>query len=482
MNSVKVKAKEHNNINYNNYNNHSNNNSNSNNHNVMISLDNNSNCDDEDEDEIIINDEYYDEPSNINTIPSKQIIPSSLLFKKQNEHIVVVPSSQPKINETQTSSEHEELFGYSQFVYFIKENEEITDHIETKYLEELTKFKEQVTKLKEDNLKLKMMLKKHSQTEKKKQQETDQHKHSEHIQTLYDKLKTDYNTQKEQIETSLTNNKLLSKQLEEQKNVNDTLQFEIKEKTEMINTLNNDITALQDKVKELESDNVNNELQLKINELMKCNNELTTRITEIQMQFDNSIIKIQQLTDENFSLKQTLIKAASVHSSSPKAKTIVRSDNEQQQQQQQSSPLLSPCKSKANFNSIRIDNNHNTIDQCNTPTSPVPKSALTQSKSQTRIGKKIKASSINDPSFTTSLAIFPSQREQLMKESKILEIESALYKLQKERDKLNDDLSKIPEFPKQKIQINKRRSLEYAIEEYNTKINTHKQKLRELNG
>lgn len=476
MNSVQTKTKEHNSNNYNNHCN-SNNNNNNNNQHVMMSFDN-SNCDDEDEDEIIINDEYYDEPSNINTIPSKQIIPSSLLFKKQNEHIV----QHHKMNETQTSSEHEELYGYSQFVYFIKENEEITDHIETKYLEELTKFKEQVTKLKEDNLKLKMLLKKQSQTEKRKQQDTEQHKHNEHIQTLYDKLKTDYNNQKEQIETSLTNNKLLSKQLETQKNVNDTLQFEIKEKTEMINTLNNDITALQGKIKELESDNVNNELQLKINELMKCNNDLTTRITEIQMQFDNSINKIQQLTDENFSLKQTLIKA-SAHSS-PKSKTIIRGGDNNEQQQQQPSPLLSPCKSKTNFNSIRLDNNNNnnTIEQCNTPTSPVPKSALTQSKSQTRIGKKIKASSINDPSFTTSLAIFPSQREQLMKESKILEIESALYKLQKERDKLNDDLSKIPEFPKQKIQINKRRSLEYAIEEYNTKINTHKQKLRELNG
>ena len=464
--------------------------------NNAISLDNSN--DDEDEDEIIINDEYYDEPSNINTVPSKAVIPSSLIFKKQNEHFGgVVPSSSaqqtPRMKETQTSSEHEELFGYSQFVYFIKENEEITDHIETKYLEELTKFKEQVTKLKEDNLKLKMMLKKHSQNEKslkKKQHDTEQHKHNDSVQMLYDKLKSDYNTQKEQIETSLTNNKLLSKQLEEQKNVNDTLQFEIKEKTEMINTLNNDITALQAKVKELEHDkerditltqqcDVNNELQLKINELMNCNNELTQKVSEIQMQFDNSIEKIQQLTDENFALKQTLIKSSS--HSSPKSKTITYNNNTHIEQQ--TSPLLSPSKSKTNFNSIRLDNNnHNTIDQCNTPTSPVPKSALAQSKSQTRIGKKMKAASINDPSFTTSLAIFPSQREQLMKESKILEIESALYKLQKERDKLNDDLSKIPEFPKQKIQINKRRSLEYAIEEYNTKINTHKQRLRELNG
>ena len=132
--------------------------------------------------EIIINDEYYDELSNINTVPSKEIIPSSFIFKKPNERVVAVPPThhqdkpQPTpMNDTQTvSSEHEELFGYSQFVYFIKENEEITDHIETKYLEELTKFKEQVTKMKEDNLRLKMMLKKHAQNEKslKKKQQT----------------------------------------------------------------------------------------------------------------------------------------------------------------------------------------------------------------------------------------------------------------------------------------------------------------------
>ena len=46
--------------------------------------------------------------------------------------------------------------------------------------------------------------------------------------------------------------------------------------------------------------------------------------------------------------------------------------------------------------------------------------------------------------------IFPCQKEQVKKESLILEIESELYKLQRERDKLNDDLFKLPEFPKKK--------------------------------
>ena len=67
------------------------------------------------------------------------------------------------------------------------------------------------------------------------------------------------------------------------------------------------------------------------------------------------------------------------------------------------------------------------------------------------------------------------------KESLILEIESELYKLQRERDKLNDDLFKLPEFPKKKIEINQRRELELKIEKYNKEINEQKVKLRELN-
>ena len=108
---------------------------------------------------------------------------------------------------------------------------------------------------------------------------------------------------------------------------------------------------------------------------------------------------------------------------------------------------------------------------------------LSQSRSISNLtGKKYRKTTVNDKTFTTTMDIFPSQKEQILKESKILEIETALYKLQKERDKLNDDLSKIPEFPKKKDQINKRRSLELVIDDYNSKINKHKQKLRELNN
>ena len=48
------------------------------------------------------------------------------------------------------------------------------------------------------------------------------------------------------------------------------------------------------------------------------------------------------------------------------------------------------------------------------------------------------------------------------------------------RDKLNDDLNKIPQFPKKKIQIDKRKNLEIEIENYNNKINSEKLKLRKI--
>ena len=80
-----------------------------------------------------------------------------------------------------------------------------------------------------------------------------------------------------------------------------------------------------------------------------------------------------------------------------------------------------------------------------------------------------------------TMNIFPCQKEQVKKESLILEIESKLYKLQRERDKLNDELFKLPEFPKKKIEINQRRELELKIEKYNKEINEQKLKLRELN-
>ena len=64
-------------------------------------------------------------------LPKKSL--SSFVFKNPNERVVAVPPThhqdkpQPTpMNYTQTvSSEYEELFGYSQFVYFIKENEKI---------------------------------------------------------------------------------------------------------------------------------------------------------------------------------------------------------------------------------------------------------------------------------------------------------------------------------------------------------------------
>ena len=207
-------------------------------------------------------------------------------------------------------------------------------------------------------------------------------------------------------------------------------------------------------------------------QLQKNNDLLNKQLIDMQTKFDQAIAKIQKLTEDNYSLKQTII----LSSSTPSLPTLnntnlsVNFNNK--------SESITPKKVKTqNFDQepqqspsqyTKIQNQNSTVNQ-------------TRSISSIS-GKKIRRSTVNDKTFTTTMDIFPSQKEQIMKESKILEIETALYKLQKERDKLNDDLSKIPEFPKKQAQINKRRSLELSIEEFNSKINFHKQKLRELNN
>ena len=86
----------------------------------------------EEDDEIIINDEYYDEPSTINSVPSKEFIPSSYIFKNNKnleENIKNIKSFNEKQGEQSPLKqnindndfeEDEELTCYSQFFCFFK--------------------------------------------------------------------------------------------------------------------------------------------------------------------------------------------------------------------------------------------------------------------------------------------------------------------------------------------------------------------------
>ena len=82
--------------------------------------------------------------------------------------------------------------------------------------------------------------------------------------------------------------------------------------------------------------------------------------------------------------------------------------------------------------------------------------------------------------LTTSVGIFPSQLKSLENEREILNLESKLFNLQKERDLINDEYLKFPEYPKKREEINAKRKIEIQLEEMNKEISSQKLKIREL--
>ena len=81
---------------------------------------------------------------------------------------------------------------------------------------------------------------------------------------------------------------------------------------------------------------------------------------------------------------------------------------------------------------------------------------------------------------TTSVGIFPSQIKGIINEKEVLDLESKLYNLQKERDIVNDEYLKFPEYPKKREEINAKKKLEIKLEEMNKEISLQKLKIREL--
>ena len=82
--------------------------------------------------------------------------------------------------------------------------------------------------------------------------------------------------------------------------------------------------------------------------------------------------------------------------------------------------------------------------------------------------------------ITTSVGVFPSQLKVIANEREILNLESKLFNLQKERDFVNDEYLKFPEYPKKREEINAKRKIEIKLEEMNKEISLQKLKIREL--
>jgi hypothetical protein len=84
-------------------------------------------------------------------------------------------------------------------------------------------------------------------------------------------------------------------------------------------------------------------------------------------------------------------------------------------------------------------------------------------------------------SVTNDLGVLPSQMKNIKNESKVFEFESKIMKVQKERDQIQIELEKMPEFPKTKVQILKKKNLEANMNEFNKEISKLKQDLKDIN-
>ena len=86
----------------------------------------------------------------------------------------------------------------------------------------------------------------------------------------------------------------------------------------------------------------------------------------------------------------------------------------------------------------------------------------------------------NTNNISTNVGVFPSQLKSIANEREILNLESQLFNLQKERDLVNDEYLKYPEYPKKREEINAKRKIEMKLEEMNKEISLQKLKIREL--
>lgn len=92
----------------------------------------------------------------------------------------------------------------------------------------------------------------------------------------------------------------------------------------------------------------------------------------------------------------------------------------------------------------------------------------------------IKSRRNNLNNITTNVGVFPSQLNAIANEREILNLESQLFNLQKERDLVNDEYLKYPEYPKKREEIHAKRKIEMKLEEMNKEISLQKLKIREL--
>lgn len=391
-----------------------------------------------DNDEIIENDDDYNEEFFLKENSDKEFV----LFEFNNSQLNVV--------QEHLTLKDEEIDYYQDIsielpydTMFILIKKELLAQDENNYLNQIDQLLKEKNELKQTNLKLTQNLQETQKPRVTVCENKKNEKDEKNSQSKPNELQLLLNTQKEKVINLGDNNKELQSQIDDYIKGFDQKRKEIKNKNNVLVITKHKLLELNQEVVKKANNVFKNDLFFQKNELI---NHIRNRTNSIMLQLINTNIQIDKLISENNALqnklKSTQIKILTQET--PKLTNI--------QEPNLKKTIIFP------HENVELKINRNTL----------PNYYTTENKKRENF-------------ITTSMTIFPSQQERVKKETMILEIESNLYKLQKERDTLYNNLSKFPEFPKQKEIISQKNVLEDLITELNSKINLQKKKLRELN-
>ena len=417
----------------------------------------------------------------------------------------------------------------------------MSQDIEIKYLTKLSNLKNENNELKAQIEKLQKEKSELNNKLNSKNKEYSHYKSAyDNVSVEYDILVSKYEEMKnkyvfnenlnEQLQKAQSDNKHKTDMITELKYQIDKLQSELKEQSTLLNDNNNLIRDTKNlyenmKLNYQEMKNQYDLLQLKNQSLSEENFTLKREIILYQSSNDkqststiptshrNNYIYNNNNNEHNDikSNNETLDSNANDNNNKPHHHTFARMRNKSKGYQSNTNNV------KYNLDSTSMNNNQQVQSQQQqlimSPTvnkEPKIKNTITNSRR-----RQININSQNDSSNVSSLLSFSnhttnvntitspkqehnnngvggnsdricgnkkqmSQMEIIEKEKQVNEIETEMLNYQQEKNKYIDELSKLPEHPKHKSIILKKKNLELVIENINVKINNYKKELREL--
>lgn len=437
----------------------------------------NINEDEEDEDDIIINDEFSDENDTtimVNLVPDSLNKMKVFDIKTQLEIINTKQSIQQLTTQQIDSRDiHIELPNSSKLVYQEKEVS-----LEKEYINKIKKLSKENKELKQNNEKLEKEIKEMAEEIKASNDIIENEKQkskNDSVQKLEPYIK-EYEAITKKTTQLEDNNKRLMRQVDNYKLEYDKLQNDLQFKSQKIEELNMKISQIESQLNKNEiNDSDNKQNDTKDNgETIEESNKL---LTKLENQLSIAIDQLHQFTNDNFKLKQELSK-----SRIPTPLIIDNSNNNNGNNYNTNNSNSKSRINNENDKELEIESNykHQLNNTRHHKTNSEYKLNQIQQSPDISDTTYIKKKNTTNYNSNETNSLFTTQFETAMKESKILEIETTLYKLQKERDKLTEELARLPEYPKHRNVINKKRTLEISIKDYNGKIEKNKQKISEI--